>query len=256
LAGVLDPEFHRFVKYQVGQVRKLPIDIRLGTDVTAAFVERMKPDEVILAAGGKPRTLEIPGVQRDNVLKSYDVLEAMIRPPKKGGIGQRLLWRLSSLFLRYLYNPALIRWGLRFGFPFKKRVVIIGGGFAGCELADTLAEKGRKVTILEESRRLGYDIGPVTRWVVMIRLRGFGVRMEKDAKVVEITEKGVKASIGDSETFIEADTVVIAIPLAVNDKLAQELKEKGWSIHSIGDCAEPARVREAVASGFRVGNEI
>ncbi len=256
LAGILDPEFQRFLKYKASQVRRLPIEIRLNTDVTAAFVERMKPDVVILAAGGVPRVLEIPGVQRDNVLKGYDVLEAMIRPPRKGGVGQRFLWRLSSLFLRYLYNPALIRWGLRFGFPFKKRVVIIGGGFAGCELADTLAERGKKVTILEESRRVGYDIGPVTRWVIMMRLRGFGVRMEKNARVVEITGKGVKASVADSETFFEADTVVLAMPLAVNDKLARELEGKGWVVRSIGDCAEPARVREAMASGFRTGNEI
>jgi len=80
--------------------------------------------------------------------------------------------------------------------------------------------------------------------------------MERNAKVVEITGKGVRASVDDSEKFFEADTVVIAIPLAVNDKLAQELEGKGWSVHSIGDCAEPAWIREAIASGFRAGNEI
>ncbi|MFC2017109.1 FAD-dependent oxidoreductase, partial [Chloroflexota bacterium] len=256
LAGVLNPELPRFLKYKARQVRRLPIDIKLNTDVTAAFIERMKPDEIILAAGGKPCTLEIPGVQRDNVLNGHDVLEAMIHPLRKGGVGQRLLWRLGSLFLRYLYNPALIRWGLRFGFPFKKRVVIIGGGFHGCELADVLAEKGKNVTILEKSRRMGYDIGPVTRWVFMKRLREFGVKMERNANVVEITGKGVRASVNDSETFFEADTVVLAMPLTVNDKLAQELEGKEWTVHSIGDCAEPAWIREAIASGFRVGNEI
>ncbi len=256
LAGILNPELPKFLKYEVGQVRRLPIEIKLNTEVTAAFVERMKPDAVIVAVGGMPPTFEIPGVHRDNVLLGHDMLEATIRPPRKGGARQRLLWRLGSLALRYLNQPAPIRWGLRFGFPFKKRVVIIGGGFAGCELADTLAEMGKKVTILEESKRLGYDIGMTTRWVVMMRLRNFGVRMEKNARAVEITEKGVKAIVADSETFFEADTVALTMPLIANDKLARELEGEGWLVYSVGDCAEPGRIMESVAAGFRAGNEI
>ena len=230
--------------------------MKLNTDVSAAFVEKVKPDVVILATGGMARTPEIPGVARRNVLSGHDMVEAMIRPPSKGGWGQRLLWRFASLFLKYAYNPGLIRWGLRFGFHFKKRVVIIGGGFAGCELADVLAEKGKEVTILEESPRLGYDVGMSTRWVVMMRLRRFGVSMEKNAKVVEITEKGVKALVDGSEKFFEADTVVLALPLEANDKLARELEGKGWSVHSIGDCADPGKVMEAVAAGFRAGYQV
>lgn len=256
LASIMNPELPKFLKYQTRQVLKLPVEIRLNGEVDASFLERMKPDEVIVATGGQSPAFEIPGIHRDNVLLGHDMLEATIRPPRKGGTRRRLLWRLGSLALRYLYQPALIRWGLRFGFPFRERVVIIGGGFAGCELADILAERGKKVTILEQSHRIGYDIGITTRWVVRMRLWNFGVRMERDVRVVEITERGVRAIVADSETFFEADTVALTMPLVADDKLARELEEAGWHVHSIGDCAEPGRIMEAMAAGFRAGFEI
>jgi len=255
LAGVLNPEVPNFIKYQEGQMRRLPIEVKLNTEVSPAFVEKMKPDVVIIATGGTPRTPDIPGVNRRNVLSGHDMLEAMMRTPSKDGWGQRLLWRLTSPVLRYGYHPELIRWGLRFGFPFKKRVVIIGCGFAGCELADVLAERGKEVTILEQGPRLGYDIGMSTRWVVMQRLNKFGVKMERNAKVLEITEKGVKVAVDSTEKFLEADTVVLALPLQANGGLAQELEGKGWRVHTIGDAADPGRIMEAVAAGFRAGYE-
>ncbi len=257
LACIMNPELPKFLKYQSKQVRKLPIEVRLNTEVDTAFVERMQPNVVIVAAGGKPPTVEIPGVHRDNVLLSHDMLKAMVSSPKKGGALQRILWRLGSLVLRYIDNPALIRWGLRFGFPFRKRVVIIGGGFAGCELADILAERGKKLTLLEESKRLGFDIGITTRWVVLMRLWQFGVRMERNASVLNITEKAVEAMVADSETCFEADTVALTLPLETNDKLARELQEKGWTVRSVGDCAATGgRIMEAMAAGFRAGYEI
>jgi 2,4-dienoyl-CoA reductase (NADPH2) len=257
LACIMNPELPKFLKYQTNQVRKLPIEVRLNTEVDTAFVERMKPNVVIVATGGKPPTVEIPGVHRDNVLLSHDMLKAMVSSPRKGGALQRLLWRLGSLALRYIDNPALIRWGLRFGFPFRKRVVIIGGGFAGCELADILAERGKKLTLLEESKRLGFDIGITTRWVVLMRLWQFGVRMERNAKVLDIAEKAVEALVDDSVTCFEADTVALTLPLETNDKLARELQEKGWTVRSVGDCAATGgRIMEAMAAGFRAGYEI
>lgn len=257
MAGIMNPELPKFLKYQTRQVRKLPIEVRLNTEVDASFVERMKPDVVLVAAGGIPPTSEIPGIHRENVLSSHDMLMAMIRAPRKGGALQRFMWRLGSLALRYLDQPAIIRWALRFSFPFKKRVVIIGGGFAGCELADVLAERGKELTLLEESKRLGFDIGITTRWVVLMRLWKSGVRMERSAKVVEITEKGVKAIVGDSEAFFEADTVALTLPLETNDKLAGELEERGWTVHSVGDCAATGgRIMEAMAAGFRAGYKI
>jgi 2,4-dienoyl-CoA reductase (NADPH2) len=257
LAGIMNAELPKFLKYQMRQVRKLPIRVRLNTEVDSSFVERIKPDVVIIATGGIPPTIEISGIHRDNILSSHDMLMAMIRAPRKGGALQRFMWHLGSFALRHVNQPALIRWSMRFSFPFKKRVIIIGGGFAGCELADVLAERGKELVLLEESKRLGFDIGITTRWVVLMRLWKSGVRMERNAKVVEITKKGVRAIVEDTEVFFEADTVALTLPLETNDRLARELEEKGWTVRRVGDCAATGgRIMEAMAAGFRAGYEI
>jgi NADPH-dependent 2,4-dienoyl-CoA reductase/sulfur reductase-like enzyme len=39
--------------------------------------------------------------------------------------------------------------------PVGKRVVVIGGGIEGCQLAEFLVKRGRKVTIVETAPALG-----------------------------------------------------------------------------------------------------
>lgn len=257
LAQVLNPELPKFLNYMVRQVRTLPMEIRLDREVDAKYVDKQKPDAVIIATGGVPPKVDIPGADLPNVLTSHDMLEAMRRAPRKGGVSNRAMWVFGSRALRSMNDPEKLREALKLPFPFKKDVVIIGGGFAGCELADTLAELGKNVTILEKSKRLGYDIGITTRWVVLMRLWGFKVQMEKNVKVVEITKKGVNATIEGKEKFFEAGTVVLTLPLATDDTLAKDIEAKGYNVIRVGDCAASGgRIMEAVAAGFKAGYEI
>jgi len=258
LAAVLNGELVRLLKFAMSQIKKLPIEIRLRTEASPALVEEMKPEVIVLAVGGVPVTLDVPGINKDIMLRMQDYQGVMNgHSPMKGAIGQRLLWRLSSLFVRFFYSPSIIRWLLRFNFPFGKRIIIIGGGFAGCEIAEALGEKKRKVTILEDSERIGADIGVSTRWVTRSRLRAFGVRTETNARVTEITDKGVRFDRVGSSEFLEADTILLVKGVRANDSLAQRLKGKAPILYSIGDCSEPAgRIMEAIESGYRIAAEM
>ena len=135
-------------------------------------------------------------------------------------------------------------------------VVIVGGGLVGCETAEFLADMGKKVTILEMLGRIGADIGRTTRWVTMGRLRSLGVRMERNAKVEEINENGVKASRDGSTEFFEADSVVLAVGMEPDKQLARQLEGKAKALHVVGDCAEPGKVTGAIESALRVAREI
>lgn len=252
LASVLNSELEKWAKYLKRQVQKLPIEVRLGSMVTLASLKELKPDVLVIAGGGQYPTLDIPGIDCENVISGHDIIEMVNgRPTRKG-----LLWWLACLFLPRFYNPRLVRRAMRLNFPIKKRVVIIGGGFAGCELAEVLAENGKQVTILEKSTRIGYDIGMTERWVVRRRLAELKVGLETDVTYMEITHEGVNFSQKDSVRFVNTDTVLLAEKLVSNHKLAQELNLKAPAVYMVGDCAEPGRIREAVASGFCIGSEI
>jgi 2,4-dienoyl-CoA reductase (NADPH2) len=257
LASVVNEEIEPFCNWLVKQIADLGIEVTYGTDVTAELIGAMKPDAVIVACGGAPVDIDVPGIDGDNVISSHDI-EAFVsgRSTKKG-----LMWSMAAKLGKDLAgSPVLMRKLLSLNFPIKKTVAIIGGQFAGVELALALMQKGKKVRIIEESKRLGADIGPVTRWVEMDMLRKGGVAMEALTKVIAITDKGVRAvQDGSKETFFEADTILLALGIKENLGLADKLKGKVPELYVVGESTgggRSKRLREAMGSGFDVGSKI
>jgi len=137
------------------------------------------------------------------------------------------------------------------GIKTGENVLIIGGGMIGCEVAEYLASKGKKVTILEMLERVGNDIGPTIRWVILSRLKESGVKMEVKAKVTGVTEKGVVVERnGEEEEFI-GDTIVVASGMVPTHKDLHD--HNNSEIYIIGDAASPRRIKEAVEEGTKVG---
>ena len=123
------------------------------------------------------------------------------------------------------------------------------------ELGETLAESGKKVAIVEPSKRMGGDIDIIHRWVFLKNLKDAGAELLTSAQVTEITDKGVKVVRGGSPHFIEADTVV-PINIAANRELAETFEGKVPKVFVVGDCGEPAKLQEAITAGFVAGQEI
>lgn len=90
----------------------------------------------------------------------------------------------------------------------------------------------------------------------MKQLKEAGARLEIGARVMGVTDRGVKINKEGATEFIEADTVVIARGLVPNTELAGILSGKGPDIYTVGDFAEPGRLLEATASGFLTGQQI
>jgi 2,4-dienoyl-CoA reductase (NADPH2) len=256
LASVTNRRLGPVLRYMQRGIQRLPVDIRLGTRVTVQWIERMRPDTVVLALGGTPSPLRTHVANSERILDRTDVQAILAgRMIRGGGLRLRTLSFLSGLIVRYLYNPRLIRWLLRFSFPFGKRVVILGGDFAGCELADTLTDRGKQAVIIEASDRTGSDIEITHRWVLLKKLREAGVRMITGAKVTEVVDRGVKIEQSGLSELVEADTVVNA-GIDTVPKLDWQPVCEVAEVHIVGDSAEPGKLMEAVASGFIVGHSI
>jgi len=134
-----------------------------------------------------------------------------------------------------------------------EKVVVVGGGLVGCEVAEYLAERGKKVTIIEMMDRMGDDIGITIRWIIMQRLHNAGVKWVTGAKVEQITESRVRANKKCTTIFFDADTVVLAMGMKPRAELAGKLKNKfggNIDIKSIGDCVEAGKIAQATEGGF------
>ncbi len=150
-------------------------------------------DSLLLATGGVPRRLEIPGAQWPNVftLRSADDADAIIA---------------AAL-------PA-------------SRVVVIGAGFIGMEAAAALNKRGLAVTVVGHGsvplvRQLGPEIGRMLQEAqaekgVAFRLGRTPVRLEGDGRV--------QAVVLDDGEALPADLVVVGLGIKPATEMLQGVK--------------------------------
>ena len=206
-------------QYLQTQLKKLKVKVELNKEVTAALVAEFKPEVTILATGAKPLIPEIPGMDRAHVVQAGDVLEGRAK------VGDR--------------------------------VVIIGGEVVGCETAEFLAEKGKKVTVTRRSPEMALGVGRSLRSFFLGRLKEKGVVLLPEVKYDEITSDGLVVTTKEGEKkTIKADTIVLAAGAIPEKSLYQALKGKMPEVHCIGDCVAPRKILDAITEGFRVGFEI
>ena len=228
-------DFTKLTRYFKIQIRKLGVKIRLGKEVDEALIKGIRPDVVILATGGIPAAPEIPGSNLPIV------------------VSQSRLHRMVKAYLS-IFGPRFLRWLTNFYLPVGKKVIIIGGGIQGVELAEFLLKRGRKVTITETSDAVewGAELAGPTKERLLAWLAEQGCTLLSGVKYEEITAKGLTLTTKEGERQnIEADAILPALRLRPNTDLFQSLKGKAPEIYLIGDAMEPHLILEAISDGFR-----
>ena len=227
------------VRYLERQIRRLGVKVKLGQEVTPSQIEGLKPDVVIIAAGGGYALPEIPGIDRSNVISNAD------------------LHRSLKAYLRFM-GVNTLRWLTKFWMPIGKKVVIIGGSIHGCELGEFLTKRGRKVTIVDKADNLGEGMVDVIQAYLFSWFQKKGVAMLTGVReYVEITDKGLAIITKEGEKLtIEADSIVLALPLAPNTGLLESLKGKVPEVYAIGDCKEPLLIADAISDGMEVARSL
>ena len=156
-----------------------------------------------------------------------------------------------------LFGPEMLGWITRFWMPIGRKIILIGGSIHGCELAEFLVKRGRKVIILETSGELGTGLPGVLKPKLLKWLAKKGVTMMTEIKYEEVTGSGLTITTKEGEKkTIEADTILPAEPLRPNAELFKALQGKVREIYCIGDCKEPRLISDAIADGFKIANTI
>ncbi len=208
-----------YLKYQARQLEKSKVEVVLGKEADASTVAELKPDVVVVATGGKPKILDIPGIHGQNVITAQEVLS--------------------------------------FKAVTGKRVLVAGGGMVGCETADLLGSYGRDVTIVEILPELASDMAFGPRYYLLQSLEAHKVKVITSACLESVTPQGVSYSRnGLTETVGGIDTVVLAMGASPESKLARQLEGRAPQVHVIGDANNPGNAMEAIAAGARIARDI
>ena len=173
------------------------VELRTGTYVTSLDAsgpsvvledgERIEADAVLLATGGSARRLPGPPSERVLVLRTLD-------------------------------DSTRIRQVLRGG-----RVVVVGAGFIGAEVAASARRMGVEVTVLEMApvplvRALGEDVGAI--YGRIHRDEGVDLRTGEGVEAIEETGDGVMVRTTQGNT-VEAEAVVVGVGMVPNVELAE-----------------------------------
>lgn len=237
LKDIETDELIAVIRYMERQIRKAGVTVKLNTEVTPVLIAELKPDVVVIAAGGVDSAMDIPGVNGRNVVTSAK-LHGQLKFYSRF-FGPKTMARLTKVWM-----------------PIGKNVVVMGGTIHGCELAEFLIKRGRKVTIVHIGTEIGEGMTGDDKFQFMRWIAGKNIPVITGAVIEKITDTGLIIINGGKEQPIKADTIAFALPLQSNHALQQQLDEKLTEIYAIGDCNEPHLIADAIAGGSKIGHSI
>ncbi|MCV2394283.1 NAD(P)/FAD-dependent oxidoreductase [Actinotalea sp. M2MS4P-6] len=259
MSAIFSPMHERLLRYYRTKLAKHPeVKVVLRTPVTPELVRRVKPDAVVVAIGGEPKGIDVPGADGPNVVTSHDFLQMLnSTPPRKQRLLDRLLWTAGATFLRFYYTPGFARRVTRLSpWPLSRSLAIIGGGLPGCELGELAMHSGRTTTIVEEGKRIAYDVSASERFHVRKDFKeAANVTTYQSTTVTRITPDGLvgvqHGPEGETEVRVSARTVAVTLGFEANRGLYEALSAAGVEVHEAGDCADPGRIADATKAGYR-----
>jgi 2,4-dienoyl-CoA reductase (NADPH2) len=251
-----------FLNYLLTQVRRLPIEVRLGQKVTPALVEEMKPDIAILAHGPRLVAPQLPGDDRSNVLTGSELKQMLggnleRDTARKLTAWQRAVLYLARPFMERLLNPSRIRHLAKLWMPLGKKVTVVGGDLASCELALFLAKRGRKVTVLESGPEIAPETGMKRRTELVNSLGEERVTVLIGVRYEEINSDGVVTTTNEAgRQIIETDTVILAGNVEPDSTLFQAMQGRVSDIYAAGECTGMGLIRKAIADAAGIACKI
>lgn len=200
-------------------LKKLNVEVKYNTEVTADMIKNSDAASVIIATGSKPKIFDLG----DNN-KVFPAADLLVENVKAG-----------------------------------ENVVVVGAGLVGCELALWLARKGKKVTIVELQNKILAVNGPLchANYDMLEKLIPFnGIEVLTSSKVIKTTDKGVLVDVNGTEKEILADTVALAVGYNAENSLYEELKFEIGDLHLIGDARKVSNIMYAIWDAYEVASNL
>lgn len=165
LSTMTTPANERLLRWFKAEVKRLRIAVKLNTVAMVESIHALNPDHVIVATGAVRTRPDFPGGDLPNV-QTGDTLRAVMlgtaTAQKAGAVLSTFgkVGRLSGV----TKSPEFVRQFTKYWLPMGKDAVIIGGSLVGLGLAEFLAERSRRVTLLHDSQQLGLLLVMPRRW--------------------------------------------------------------------------------------------
>ena len=226
LGGILKSESAIPFKYEMyelgatlGKLMELEnVEVRLNTEVTTEYAEAENADAVIIAVGSEPIVPPLPGIDGDNVVVVNDY---------------------------YLRKNKV-----------TDKVVVLGGGLAGCECAVHLAREGKEVHLVEMRDELAPDANIRHRPILLKELEN-GVAVHTGYRGLRVTAEGVVCEDKDgAEQLVPGTSIICAVGQRSRRNVVNGFLDCSPVIKQIGDCVRPSNICNAIYQGHHAALDI
>ena len=214
-------EIAKLNKWYQNELKDLGVDVKLNHEPCINCIKKQEPDAIILATGTDVSMPPIPGLD-----KTITSLDAIDHPEKLGN-----------------------------------KVVIVGGGLVGCEIALDEANHGKDVTVIEALDDImaagGAGAPYPNKQMICDLFENKGVKVYTSTKLVEVTDSGIVAEKADgTRVNFEADSVVSALGFRPTPNLKEEWSELGVPMCEVGDATGAATIMKAIWEAYEAANNI
>jgi len=197
-----------YLQWDIKRTMECGAKIVFNTEVTPELVQQENPDAVIVACGSNYLRPNIPGIDHEKVVAVADVEHHRVET--------------------------------------GKNIVVCGGGVVGLECAIALGMEGKNVTIIDMIPVEDFGKGlPVFNHIeINHQLEQYGVKLIGSRKIISFSDDGVLTRDSNGSSYIyDADSYVLALGVAPNDKLANELRSMyADGVYVVGDCVSTGRL--------------
>jgi CoA-dependent NAD(P)H sulfur oxidoreductase len=215
-------------------------DLDSGHEYTLAY------DKLVIATGGLPVRPPLPGIELNNVFTIRTLID---------GIEVKKFIDEWNTFQVCVGSPECLYIN-RFGAQRRAmKAVIVGGGYIGMEMCESLRKRGVDVTVVEKMDRVLGTMDESMTTIVEEKIQSEGVRLLKGTSVEGFVGRaGTLEAVRTDKGEIEADLVLLVIGAKPNSTLAgkagielgvagaikvdDHLRTNMEDVFAAGDCAE------------------
>ena len=201
------------IKWYEKEIKDLNIEVKFNTEVKPEDIAKLGADEVVVATGSKARKLRVPGAE-----KGIEACEYLLGTKEVGN-----------------------------------KVIVIGGGLSGCEIALDLYNKGKTPVIVEMKNDLvamrGVCLANTSYLRDFFALNKVDVRL--NTGLVEITDKGVK--VKDLKTGKESEIAGDSVIMSVGYIPTPVAKD---GVKLVGDCNGIGNLRTVIWRAWDVAMKL
>ncbi len=215
----------RVIQYMIHKLERVGVEIRLGCTITKELLlQEFKEYQVIASTGASPIVLQ-ELTKFKQWMTADDILSGKAFPGRK--------------------------------------VVVVGGGSVGCEVADYLAPlvndmfpRNREILILEMANGVMLNESGPGRSLLVQRMKKKGVEIICNAKVERVNTDSIYYRKEEKEYCIsDADTLVFALGYRKEEYIENILKECQVSYQIIGDANQVGTIKDAITAGYLTAKE-